>query len=124
MRRAFRPAAAVFAALLVSAPLAAQSTWNGAGGNGLWSNGGATGNWSGAAAPASGVTTAIIFDGTSQLTTTQNITAAGTPFILNTLTFNAGAGAFSIGGNELRFGGATNANVSPSRIVSRRWWNV
>ncbi len=114
-----RPLGVVLVSVCLIAPALGQSTWNGGGGDGLWSN---ANNWGGTA-PTSGVTTSLIFAGTSQLNTTQNI---ADPFILNNLTFNSGAGAFTIGGTqELRFGGASNTltqssanNISISAPVS------
>lgn len=89
---------------LLAAPAAAQ-TWNGGGFTNSWSNGGPLGNWSGAAAPVSGPATALTFAGTTRLATTQDI---ADPFVLNALTFQPGAGAFSVAGGEVRFGGASN----------------
>jgi hypothetical protein len=121
MCRLARTAAAVVAALLAGPPAAAQ-TWSGAGGTGSWSLGGPTGNWSGAAAPVSGPATAVAFAGTTQLATTQDVAS---PLVLNTLTFQPGAGAFTVAGNELRFGGATNvltqnaaSNIAITALVS------
>ena len=92
---------------------AAPFTWNGAGGNVNWITGG---NWGGAA-PTSANTTDLIFDGNTNLGTAgtplnQNI---ATPFLLNTLTFNPGAGAFFLGGGALRFdGGSSNSIIQSS----------
>jgi fibronectin-binding autotransporter adhesin len=109
-------------ALVVGAGSAFGQTWNGAGPNDNWTTGGAGGNWSGAAAPVSSATTALIFNGNTRLTPTND--NAGT-FTLNTLDFAAGAGAFVLGGNDLSFGGATrsitsatSANVAINNSVS------
>src|SRR4051794_3823195 len=92
------PAAGLVLAL--AAPAAAQKTWTGtvvgsAPNLGPWND---PANWSPAGVPASGTTTALLFSGgtpTPTQTTTQNI--AG-PFVLNALTFDAAALAYSIGG--------------------------
>jgi autotransporter-associated beta strand protein len=71
---------------------AATLTWNGSGGTSAWSN---AGNWNTLSAPVSG--DAILFDGTAQLTANNNISGIG----VNGITFNAGAGAFTISGNNI-----------------------
>src|SRR5262245_15473121 len=114
MAMSLRLTAAALAAALTLSPAAAQ-TWSGLGGNGNWNN---SGNWTGGI-PASNATTAIIFGGTSQLTTNQDIL---NPFLLNSLNFNGTAGAFTIGGGELRFSGAapvlTQGSASPINITA------
>lgn len=94
------PRTLVLAALLGAGqpPLfAATSTWTGgAGTDPNWSN---PANWSGGV-PASSQDTAVIFDGTANLTPQQYIS---TDFLLNALSFNPTAGAFTLGGNPLDF---------------------
>jgi autotransporter-associated beta strand protein len=76
---------------------AAQSAvWNGAGGNANFST---SANWGGTAVSANA---ALAFGGNSQLTP-NNDSAAGTQY--NGITFNAGAGAFVVGGNAINLGG-------------------
>lgn len=100
-RRPFRLApVAVVLALLLAGPAAAQ-TWTGGGANGNWST---AANWTGGT-PVGGATTALTFGGTAQLATSQDLS---NPFLLNAVTFQTGAGAFTVGGSELRFGGAAN----------------
>jgi len=67
----------------------------------LWSNGA---NWAGTA-PPSNAATDLIFAGTTNTGTSanplnQNI---ATPFILNSITFSSGGGAFFLGGGQLQF---------------------
>jgi hypothetical protein len=86
----------------LAGPSSAQTfTWSGGTGTPNWSLGN---NWGGIA-PVSSATNDLIFTGSTQLATNQNNTA---PFLLNNLTFDAAAGAFSVAGNELRFGGVSN----------------
>src|SRR5262249_25293079 len=73
----------------------AQSVWTGAGGNGDWNN---VGNWT--TVPTSSATTVLLFAGTSQLNTNQNI---ANPLDLNSLSFDVSAGAFVINTGALRF---------------------
>ncbi len=88
--------------LLAPVPRAAANLWTG--------NSATSGNWSDAAnwgpdgAPVSSNDTALVFTGSSRLTNTQDLAS---PFILNSLTFDANAGVFVIGGNGLDF--RTNA---------------
>jgi fibronectin-binding autotransporter adhesin len=109
MRFLTRFVGAAFAGALALTPAPAQ-TWSGGGGSGSWSN---DANWTGGSRPASSATTAITFAGTNQLTTTQDI--PNPPLLLNSLTFDATAGAFTVGGtNELRFSGASPTLVQSS----------
>jgi fibronectin-binding autotransporter adhesin len=109
MPRAVRGVVFVLAAALVPSPAPAQ-TWSGNGGNGSWIN---TGNWVGGTSPASSATTAITFTGSSlQLASNQDNLSP--PFLLNSLTFDATAAAYSIAGNELRFSGASPTLIQNS----------
>ncbi len=98
---------AVIGAGLVSGTAVAQTTytWDGGGGSGTWNT---AANWAGDAVPVSGTSGRITLAGTTQTTTTQNL---GNPFDLNRLTFAAGAGAFAVSGDPLRFGGIGAAIV-------------
>jgi autotransporter-associated beta strand protein len=108
MPRTLRYVVGVIVVALTQTTAAAQ-TWSGNGGSGSWNAGG---NWLGGVVPVSGTATAITFTGTNQLATTQDI--PNPPFILNSLTFDAAAGAFTVAGNELRFAGATNTLTQSS----------
>ncbi|MEA3213629.1 MAG: fibronectin-binding autotransporter adhesin [Chthoniobacter sp.] len=95
-----------FALLPIRLGLAATFTWTGSGGNVDWST---AGNWTGGA-PASAATTDLIFSGTSNtgsasVPLNQNIAV---PMLLNSLSFNSGAGSFYLNGGALRFAGANN----------------
>jgi hypothetical protein len=107
MLSSVRPTVTVLVAGFILSPVNGQ-TWSGNAGNGSWNN---TGNWVGSTIPNSSTTTAIILTGTTQLATTQDI---ANPFSLNSLTFDAAAGAFSIGGNPLQFNGTAPALVQNS----------
>jgi len=83
----------------------------------LWDGGGADGNWNTAAnwdndtVPTSPA--ALTFDGSVQLTNTNNLTG----FTANGITFNATAGAFVVGGNTLTLGGdIVNNSAGPQTI--------
>ncbi len=88
--------------LASSAFLPSQAqTWTGAGFTNSWAE---TQNWAGLAQPVSGAGTAVTFAGGVRLNPLQNIAAV---FQLNSLGFASNAGAFSLGGNALRFAGST-----------------
>ena len=105
-------AAAVAAALATADRAAAAGpaavTWDGGGGAGTnWYN---ANNWVGDVQPVSGTTTAVTFAGTTSLAPLQDI---ANPFVLNTLTFSPGAGAFVLGGNGLALGdGSANGTAT------------
>jgi autotransporter-associated beta strand protein len=61
-------------------------------------------NWVGGAAPVAGAATSVTFDGAVGLTPNQNI---ADPFLLNRIIMAAGAGARTISGDKIQFGGAT-----------------
>jgi autotransporter-associated beta strand protein len=82
-------------------PTPADPTWTGGGPGVLWST---ANNWGGTA-PTSSNATAVVFAGTTNTGTAgtplnQDI---GTPMILNTITFDATAGNFFLGGNQIGF---------------------
>lgn len=79
--------------VVAQAPLTAQSIWDGGGSDNIFIT---ADNWQGNTAPTSGITTAVQFAGITQ--TTVDLNAA---FQLQTLTFNSGAGAFTLGGAGL-----------------------
>jgi len=89
------PALAILPVILCfSGPARAQSTWNGGGADGNWQT---SGNWS--ALPAAN--SALTFDGSTQLTNTNNF-AAGTAFGL--ISFANTAGNFFLTGNRITLG--------------------
>lgn len=95
---------AVALALAGGAPVKAQ-TWSGLGFSGSWAD---ALNWQGIVRPVSSPTTAITFAGTRQTSTQQNLAS---PFVLNSLSFASGAGAFTVSGNALRFAGSSASLV-------------
>jgi len=83
---------------LFSGGRASSQTWNGGGANDNWST---AGNWAGGVAPANPIPAAgtanVVFDGNLRLT--PNVDAA---WNINSITFNATAGSFNVGGaNQL-----------------------
>lgn len=94
-----------FAALLMSAAVpavnAATATWDGGGADPNWSN---PQNWVGDVAPVSGDD--LVFAGTVQTTCTNDLdTANGGSFQVNSITFDATAGSFTVSGNDIRITG-------------------
>src|SRR5688572_13091714 len=88
-------AAAVSSALAAGAQ-AATVTWIGGGADDKWST---LGNWD-LGVPVS--RDVLVFDGSTRLTPDNDL-VAGTRF--DNLTFSAGAGAFTLGGNGISLGG-------------------
>lgn len=87
----------------------AQSIWDGGGATGAWSE---TANW-GAVTPLSGGTQALQFGGTLQLAANNDLTT----FTASSITFNAGAGAFTLSGNAISLaGGITNSSANLQTI--------
>src|SRR4051812_11576396 len=91
--------AAAAAWLMASAGSASavDRTWVGLGGDDNWTTGG---NWAGGTAPSA--SDVLFFDGVNRLTPTNNF-LANTQF--NGLGFNANAGLFTVGGNDIVLGG-------------------
>ena len=88
----------------------APVTWSGLGADGNWTTGG---NWVGGAAPGSDVD--VQFAGSTRLTTNNNDGS----FAFHSLTFDAGAGAFTLNGPDsltLEGGGITNSSSSLQTI--------
>ena len=94
---------------MVCGASAATVTWTGAGGDNNWAT---AANWGGTA-PVAG--DALVFAGSSQTTTNNNITA-NTSFA--SITFAASAGAFTIGGNSITLGGGLTNSSSSMQTVS------
>ena len=90
-----------------------------------WSGNGADGNWNNAAnwntLPTSAVTSDLVFTGSNYLTTnTNNFTAASS---FRHITFDSGAGAFTLAGNSIVWafstvGGAITGNISTSSLTT------
>jgi len=88
-----------------SIPSMAQVTWNGSGPDSNWSTGL---NWAGGSPPSGG--NALAFAGTTRLTNVNDL-SADTSF--SGITFNGGAGAFSLSGNRITLGGnVTNSSAN------------
>jgi autotransporter-associated beta strand protein len=114
-----RPIGAALFALIITAPAQAQITYT-------WTGGGSDANWitaanwsasSGSPPPANDLAnTNLLFTGITQLANTQNYS-----FSANSLTFDAGAGAFVVSGNEtltLGSGGITVLGTSSQTFNS------
>ena len=105
LRKAFVQRAAIQAcgvclglAAAAATVCAASRTWDGGGANINWST---PGNWDGdLTAPVTN--DSITFDGTLRLSNNNDLTADA---VFGPITFNAGAGAFVIGGNRITLGG-------------------
>jgi len=94
--------------LLAQAPAtAAIYTWDGGAGTNAW---GTSANWVGdPVAPVSAVTNVLVFTGSVQTATNNNIAAS---FDLNSLQFNSGASAFTVTGSSLEF--RTTGSTTPT----------
>jgi hypothetical protein len=117
----------LFLALCLSAAVsrAAVFTWDGGGTtNDNWST---AANWVGDVAPPNDGTAAIVFSGATRLTPAVNAN-----WSIQSLSFDAGAGAFKLGGNQLTIdsGGITNNSPSlqaisdPIVLGSGQTWNA
>jgi autotransporter-associated beta strand protein len=109
-------AVAAVSALSFISPVSAQ-TWINTG-SGNWNT--AT-NWSTGAVPTSANTTALVFDGTTSYTATNNTGAASSTFDVNSLTFNNS----SSGGVTIGFAGTTRllrlsaASIPPAPTLTQ-----
>ncbi|MFM8803948.1 MAG: hypothetical protein ACKOK8_08575, partial [Planctomycetia bacterium] len=86
---------------------AAVFTWDGGGGNNNWNT---PANWVGDTAPVPATTNDLIFSGTTKTGPAVSVT---TPYVLNSLSFAAGSGSFSIGGvtnSRIQLGSITNSS--------------
>ncbi|MES2920984.1 MAG: autotransporter-associated beta strand repeat-containing protein [Verrucomicrobiota bacterium] len=108
-----RHAAIIMTCALVVQPASADNTWDGGGTTGNWNEAGFL-NWGGNTTPAS--PTALQFGGILQLSSNNDLFAAGTLF--NGITFNAGAGAFTITGNSINLGGNVVNNSSNNQTIN------
>lgn len=100
--------AAMLAVLGAGRSAEAQFTWNGGGTTDNFTD---AANWAGGTAPTTNGT--FIFAGTTRLTPNNNITLTGAD---NTLTFDATAGAFAVGGGAIRMGAVTNSSTNPQTL--------
>lgn len=90
--------------------LHAGNTWDGGGTSGSWSD---LSNWDANTTPVS--PTLLTFGGTSQLASSNDLFTAGTTF--NGITFESGAGAFTLSGNSITLGNnVTNSSSSLQTI--------
>ena len=86
----------------------ADRTWDGGGNDANW---GTADNWDGVA-PSAG--DALLFGGSARLTNTNDLTAG---ISIAGITFNSGAGAFTLAGNALTLdGGITNGSSSTQTL--------
>jgi autotransporter-associated beta strand protein len=90
--------------LLTGYARAITRTWTGGGADDNWST---AGNWSPSGVPAPG--DALVFAGVTRLSPNNDL-ASGTSFF--SITFNAGAGNFTLNGNPLSLSGGSNVLVS------------
>ncbi len=79
------------------ASASAQSVWDGGGANDNWNT---ADNWDGNVAPVASTTTDLQFDGTTRLTAVNNYTTNASA-VFRSITFNSGAGAFTLSGNAI-----------------------
>ena len=86
-------------------------TWDGGNASGNWSNAGVGGNWSGGVVPVSSASaTDLIFaSNTNGQVSVNNL--ATSPFLFNSMTFNAGLPAFTLNGAN-PFQGTTQAIIT------------
>jgi len=91
----------------------AQATWNGSV-NGAWAT---QANWSGASAAnlVNSGTTAIVFAGSTQVSTTNTLSN----FLASSLTFDSTAGNFTLSGSAIRLGGnILNSSSNSSQTIN------
>ena len=86
------------------------NTWDGGGANDNW---GTAANWDDNAVP--GFPAALTFAGTNRLTPDNNLSSV----TVNGITFDAAAGAFTLGGNGISLGGNIGFNGNPAMLVNQ-----
>src|SRR5262245_5498824 len=86
------------------------ATWDGGGGDGNWTT---AANWAGDVAPVAG--DPLLFGGTTNLTTNNDF-AVGTSF--SGITFQPGAGAFTLAGNGVILTGDTINNSGVAQTIN------
>ena len=89
---------------------AATATWTGLGANDLWTT---AANWQGGVAPVAGDD--LVFAGATRLTPSNNF-VANTSF--NSVTFAAGASAFTVGGAGITLAGNITNNSASTQTIS------
>ena len=109
----FPPILIALAILLIATFTEAGTTWDGGGANSLWSN---AVNWNPDGVPANNGTSSLAFAGTTRLTPDMDAN-----WSINSLTFNSGAGAFTLGSTgsftlTIQGGGITNNSASTETI--------
>lgn len=97
--------------VIISTSLYSQ-TWNGGGGTSSWNTGS---NWDGELVPTSDASTALIFDGSTQLSANNDISS---PFLLNTLSFAATASSFELSGGIIEVYSAIINNSANDQIIN------
>ena len=97
---------------IAAAPALAQTfTWDGGGASGVWSDGS---NWDGDSAPAASTTAAVIFAGSTNTTTSNDIA----DLTLSGITFDAAAAAFTLGGGTATLAGDITFSGLPAEAVA------
>lgn len=99
---------------LAAAQLAFAQTWAGGGGDSGWST---AGNWQGNTVPVSGTSTIVTFDDPGlDPAPFQDL---GAPFTLNQIWIDSTAGAWTFGGQAIRFSGAgSTIGFGGSNLIS------
>jgi autotransporter-associated beta strand protein len=101
---------AAVSAAIAPMSLAATDTWTG--GSLTGSNWSDTANWGGAAVNAGD---SLVFGGSTRLTPSDDLTALT---LINGITFNAGSGAFVLGGNSITQGESIIDNATNAQSIS------
>ena len=97
---------------IAAAPALAQTfTWDGGGASGVWSDGS---NWDGDSAPAASTTAAVIFAGSTNTTTSNDIA----DLTLSGITFDAAAAAFTLGGGTATLAGDITFSGLPAAAIT------
>ncbi|HUO08214.1 MAG TPA: autotransporter-associated beta strand repeat-containing protein [Phycisphaerae bacterium] len=106
--------AAIALMFACSAANAATFTWNGGGTDVNWSTGK---NWVGGVVPNSndGNQPDVVFTGNAGLTPNQDIS---TPFEVTTLSFDAAANAFTLGGRQLQIDSTLTQSSNKAQIIN------
>lgn len=100
----------IAAGLAPSAALA-QVTWTGTTGNGDWATANAFASSSGGITLSNGFSQAFVFGGTPAIVSTTNTLTGGTA---TSITFNSGAGAYTLSGSAITLSGSAITNSSTS----------
>jgi autotransporter-associated beta strand protein len=95
----------LLACLAATSARAAAVTWTGGGNNNTFTN---AANWGGTAPNASG--DSVLFAGTTRLTATNN--QPDDYYSFNGITFNSGAGAFTLSGGRMGLNGGITNNLA------------